>query len=68
MSQGLPTKGPITRSSTTVLIPSGENTNDTLWWDADAKAWVVLAAPSAEGTWVVGVVAGVRQWIGKTTC
>lgn len=68
MPQGLPVKGPITRSSTTVLIPSGTTTNDTLWWDNDKKAYIILPAPPATGTWVPGVVEGVAQWIEKEPC
>lgn len=47
-------------------LPDGINENDTLYWDG--SDWVILSAPSASGTWVLGVVDGAIEWIGTDTC
>jgi hypothetical protein len=53
------------------IVPAGETKNDILYWDDSTptnKKWVTLAAPSDEGTWVLGVKDGTMQWIEAEDC
>lgn len=44
-------------------LPDGTTTGDTPYWDNDKKAWVILPAPSAEGTWFRAMVDGEPTWV-----
>ncbi len=47
-------------------LPEVDTENDILYWDG--SEWSILAAPSNTGTWIMGVVDGVIEWIGTETC
>lgn len=69
-AQGLGKKGPVNRSSSLPAagVPGGATKNDLLRWDATLKKWVVIAAPEATGTYVLGVVDGVLTWMDTEDC